>query len=87
MADSKIDDSGPASPLVLPKKLDGRGSVIENDVFPGLTKREFFAAQALAGICANPAWNDTFHSSVMKPSAEAAVAMADALISALKEGA
>lgn len=53
----------------------------------GMSLRQYYAGQALAGICANPAWNDTFHASVMKPSAEAAVAMADALIAALKEGA
>ncbi|WP_425902479.1 hypothetical protein [Agrobacterium radiobacter] len=80
MTKATIDDGGPAFPC--------EGGV-DSGLYaaPGMSLRQYYAGQALVGICANPAWNDTFHASVMKPSAEAAVAMADALIAALKEGA
>jgi hypothetical protein len=53
---------------------------------PGMSLRDYFAGQALAGICANSAWNDNFHASVSAPSAQAAYAMADAMIAARKAG-
>jgi hypothetical protein len=46
----------------------------------GITVRDYFAGQALAGICANSAWNDSFHQSVSDPSAKVAYAMADAML-------
>ena len=49
---------------------------------PGLTKREYFAGQALAGAMANPA-NHAVNDDVI---AELVVDTADALIAALAEG-
>ena len=87
MAETKhIDDGGPAFSGGLFEPQHG-GSNDREPWNAGMSLRQYYAGQALAGICANPAWNDAFHTSVMKPSAEAAVAMADALIAALKEGA
>lgn len=58
-----------------------RKSLMHPDI-SGMTLRDYFAGQALAGICANSGWNDTFHGSVNDPSAKASYAMADAMIAA-----
>lgn len=76
---TKIDDGGPAFPT------DGR--IQHGTPYDGMAMRDWFAGQALAGICANSAWNDAFHASVFAPSAKAAYDMADAMIAARKAGA
>ncbi|MEH2695625.1 hypothetical protein GFL93_12625 [Rhizobium leguminosarum bv. viciae] len=97
MVDSnQIDDGG----LAFPGKRNQQVGMVSDYGFsdddsptfaevehPGMSLRDYFAAQALAGICANTAWNDTFHSSVSAPSAHAAYSMADAMIAARKAGA
>ncbi len=51
------------------------------DTIDGLTKREYFAAVALQGLCSNPAGIHTESNGVT----EAAVVVADALIVALNK--
>lgn len=46
----------------------------------GLTKREFFAAAAMQGVCANPDWDWG-----SKPTAKVAVMCADALLAELEK--
>jgi hypothetical protein len=75
---SEINTGGPAFPAAV--TVSASGDVYHG--FDGMTLRDWFAGQALAGICANPAWNDTFHKSVSAPSAEAAYSMADAMLAA-----
>ncbi|WP_375568713.1 hypothetical protein ABWH92_12175 [Ahrensia marina] len=43
------EDGGPAFPLIVPLKFKG-GVLVENNVFTGLSLRDWFAGQALAGI-------------------------------------
>lgn len=81
--------------MVESKEIDWGGSAFpceggsDSNLYPdpGMSLRDYFAGQALAGICANSAWNDMFHPSVNAPSAQAAYAMADAMLKARKESA
>ena len=69
-----VKDGGPAFPQQLftqEGKLSG--------VYLGMTLRDYFAGQALAGILANPAMSPTEHAGLSK-SAEAAYHQADAMI-------
>lgn len=52
MADSKkIDDGGPAAPCSNEQFTHGNPSV--GDAWSGMSLRDWFAGQALAGFCAN----------------------------------
>lgn len=56
-------------------------------VNPGLTKREYFAAAALQGICANPDCSaPTYASSNHDLIARNAYRLADAMLEAAKKG-
>jgi hypothetical protein len=69
----KINDGGPAFPFVEPSTPCG--------ITPGLSQRAWFAGQALAGMCANPFWNDVDCAGM----AFAAVEHADAMIAAMNK--
>jgi hypothetical protein len=66
-------------------------SASEKDMlFQGLTKREYFAAMALQGLCANPILKDVINKVKSAKefdsyTANTAVSLADALINALNE--
>ncbi len=92
-----IDDGGPAHPCVT--GVDGYGSsrptgqtspdgraVFEN-LSTGLTKREYFAAKAMAGLCANST-NSEVRGLGHFPTfaAEWACRMADSLLDELAKG-
>lgn len=47
----------------------------------GLTKREYFAAMAMQGLCANPEWVDISEQTI----AQCALVQADALIKQLNQ--
>lgn len=50
MAD-RIEDGGRAFPIVVGTKFDARTGVpIEQDVYQGMSLRDYFAGQALAGM-------------------------------------
>ena len=51
---TKIDDGGPAFPVIPP--LDASGSSASGYPYPdqGMSLRDWFAGRALAGLCANP---------------------------------
>lgn len=70
---NEIKDGGSAFPNA---GYDGPDNCA--DPVPGMTLRDWFAGQALAGICANPNWQPTDVSSV----AQDAYAHADAMIAA-----
>ncbi len=53
MADSKIDDGGPAFSGGLFEPQHG-GSNDRDPMNPGMSLRQYYAGQALAGLCANP---------------------------------
>lgn len=76
MAD-KIKDGGAAFPNA---GYDGPDNCA--DPVPGMTMRDWFAGQALAGICANPNWQPTDVASV----AQDAYAHADAMLAAREGG-
>lgn len=76
---STKDDGGPAFPL--PCGVDHGGGYFESHT-PGMSRRDYFAGQALAGICT------TYRGPVDAPSlarmAYAAYGVADAMIEASK---
>ena len=74
---NEIKDGGAAFP---PLDNTGYGLMLRES---GMTLRDYFAGQALAGICANPNWQPTDVASV----AQDAYAHADAMLSARNGGA
>ncbi len=64
-------------------------SVIEGDVMIGLTKREYFAAKAMAAMIANPNIKRPFEKETLEKDLKAfsaiAIEYADALLSALEK--
>jgi hypothetical protein len=70
----KVEDGGPAFPRE--DRVDGAGYVYE---FPGMTLRDWFAGQALAGLMAYPHNTDTY-----EKAADKIWTMADAMIAARK---
>lgn len=82
MTDSKkIDDGGPAYP---------HGYSAQANSMPGMSLRDWFAGQALAGMLAMPEHdNGNFHNNCGEPfigPARYAYRMADAMIAARKAG-
>jgi hypothetical protein len=77
---SKIDDGGAAFP--------GMAADGHPDYRPGLTKRDYFAAAALTGICANSytPWSPNVADITDGQIAQAAFELADALIAASNTG-
>ena len=75
---SKIDDGGAAFP--------GMAADGHRDYRPGLTKRDYFAAAALTGICANSytPWSPNVADITDAQIATAAFDLADAMIAASK---
>jgi hypothetical protein len=71
-----IDTSGPAFPQTKPNHRKG-----ETEPDPGASRRDYFAAHALAGYCANP---QVWIASTVEQRAQAAVIQADAMLAALK---
>ncbi|MCL6653528.1 hypothetical protein A6R70_14645 [Agrobacterium rubi] len=55
MAEINIDDGGSAFPLIPPVDETGRAAVGYPYPEPGMTLRDHFASQALAGFAGNPA--------------------------------
>lgn len=53
----------------------------------GMSLRDWFAGQALAGLCGNGAWSGSFTPPLQTITAEAAYSLADAMIAARKAGA
>lgn len=77
----KIDDGGPAFPTKgPPRKIRTATSEYYEDENHGMSLRDWFAGQALAGICAH---NDTW-GLTDAPLAKAAYQIADAMLSARK---
>lgn len=81
---SKIDDGGEAFPAAIAVGPAG-------DVYPGIagmSRREYFAAAALTGICANSytPWSPNIADITDEQIAKAAFDLADALIAASKTG-
>lgn len=72
-------DGGPAFPLIVPLKFKN-GVPVENNVYPGLSLRDWFAGQALAGFLAHP--EDTCDP---EKSATWAYTIADAMLAARDE--
>lgn len=62
-----------------PARLSFRG---DEQLFAGMTKREYFAALAMQGLCADPNNHDIFSS--IEHAAQNAVAIADALLAELE---
>ena len=74
---SEAQDGGPAFPHPEQCRSDG----IVHWPQPGMSLRDWFAGQALAGICANSAWDENG----WPARAKAAYDAADALLSARGE--
>ena len=73
---SERDDGGPAFPYAFVQ--------VGSEHKGGMTLRAWFAGQALAGLVANP---ETEEDVTFKTVAQVSVAMADAMIEALKDDA
>lgn len=50
-------------------------------IFPGMTLRDWFAGQALAGLNSNPSFDDTFQPKNFEFTAKTAYAQAEAMLS------
>lgn len=74
-----INDGGPAFPHK--RQIRCNGEVIDSEMEPGMTLRDYFAAAALQGFCANQRWNpiESIHFANL---AEDAFIAADAMIRA-----
>jgi hypothetical protein len=77
--DDTQQDGGPAFPQ---HDLSAYGIGPCEDGNTGMTLRDWFAGQALAGVCANHAWGDNFRPSDAEHNARAAYACADAMLKA-----
>jgi hypothetical protein len=75
--DDTQQDGGPAFPCTV---WGPRGFKLGESM--GMTLRDWFAGQALAGVCANHAWGDNFSTSDAEHNARAAYVCADAMIKA-----
>lgn len=73
-----INTGGPAFPTEAANHYSGIAAS------PGMTLRDYFAAHALAGLCANARWNATYQ---VEKVASSAYAMADAMLKAREGGA
>ena len=87
MAENKpIDDGGPAFPLPTEVSQNHFGNP---DGYLGMSLRDWFAGQALAGLLANPDWseNEICHRTSDKSAVIVQVAYqaADAMLAARKE--
>lgn len=79
----RIEDGGAAYPAVIAKKFDGRtGAPIEQDFYRGMSLRDWFAGQALAGSSVSEFADDQF-----RLLAKRSYAIADAMIAARQMGA
>jgi hypothetical protein len=72
----KVDDGGPAFPLVTPNDWSERAH--------GMTLHQYYAGQALAGICANPAFFGSWLQQDAHLAAGMAHGLADAMLAARK---
>ena len=63
-----------------PSAIPAKGRTVHA---PGMSLRDWFAGQALAGMCANSEWvNDFNYSNSIECTAERAYSMADAMLAA-----
>ena len=79
---TEVKDGGPAMPCSNEQYTHGNPQA--GDAWSGMSLRDWFAGQALAGLCANVAWNG-LGSSGIKVRAIDAYSIADAMLSARKE--
>ncbi|RAH97841.1 hypothetical protein DLJ53_28840 [Acuticoccus sediminis] len=66
------------------------GSLSDRPASPavdGFELRDWLAGQALSGMCANAAWNDTFAPDIVERTARTAYSIADAMMRAREGGA
>lgn len=71
MADQQ-EDGGPAFPI----------ETTATPYAPGMSLRDWFAGQALAGLCANSAWDDTFQPKHYQTFSTVAYGLSDAMLAA-----
>ena len=64
MSMNKNGDGGPAFPLP-DAAPNGNGDVLSHYIQPGMSLRDWFAGQAMAGICASP--GSYTHTTVSRP--------------------
>lgn len=83
---TKVDDGGPAFPTfdVVAGERDGHGDIIDAYTTSngGMSLRDYFAGQALAGMLANPSLGSAYGRTPTYP--KEAYAFADAMMAARK---
>lgn len=72
-----INTGGPAFPRSGSNWVGQEGQKMGCDAVSGMSLRDYFAAHALAGLCANERWNATYQ---VEKVASSAYAMADAML-------
>lgn len=64
---NEINTGGPAFPHVADViHMDGNTAVVKNYTQGGMTLRDYFAAKAMQGFCANPANRDALPGEIAK---------------------
>ncbi len=74
------DDGGPAFPQG--DEIGVKDPVTGNRIYTGMSLRDWFAGQALAGLLTDPTTTGTVIRTVCEVQAEVAYAMADAMLAA-----
>tara|TARA_R110000868_G_scaffold219813_1_gene470891 strand:+ start:1229 stop:1495 length:267 start_codon:yes stop_codon:yes gene_type:complete len=82
MSNNTINDGGSAFPHEIDRKTDNPHVLAYVNMHRGITVRDYFAGQALAGMCANAQGFQSIYQADLDADAGTAYDIADAMIAA-----